>query len=89
MWNTKIGRRTFAASLTIESAISFPGIPEWEGIQKREMNMSLAALRMAFDVINYVIALIISIVADGVEDALGVAENGYAIMLRISSKIVW
>ena len=44
---------------------------------------------MAFDVINYVIALIISIVVDGVEDALGVAENGYAIMLGISSKIVW
>ena len=62
MWNTKIGRRIFAASLAIESAISFPGIPEWEGIQKREMKMFLAALRMAFDVINYVIALIIPIV---------------------------
>jgi len=28
-----------AASLAIESAVSFPGIPEWERIQKRMMEM--------------------------------------------------
>jgi len=46
----------------------------------------LSCTQSLFDIINYVIALVIPIVADGVEGALGIAENDYAIMVIVSSK---
>ena len=73
MWNTKIERRTFGCSF-LGNKVSFPSqqfhFPEPVGRnpKKSDGDVVLSCIQNGlFDVINYVIVLVISIVADGVE----------------------